>query len=176
MELDQFMDGLSLGGVLKMMQDHPRQCAVLLEGRKPRELTTAALRDIMNFEFTGEPGSNNRMAQETVTQGWIMFLQASEAGEAKAKLNETAINITLSDVMMWLTGLEQLPCEPSTVQIDIKFEKRELPKINTCGYAVFLPLSERFQDLDSIVDELDLDSIVDEYAALVVESQGFGSV
>ena len=68
--------------------------------------------------------------------------------------------------MMWLTGLEQLPCEPSTVQIDIKFEKRVLPKINTCGYAVFLPLSERFQDLDSIVDE---------YAALVVESQGFGA-
>ena len=64
---------------------------MLLEGRKPRELTAAALRDIMNFEFTGEPGSNNRMAQETVAQGWIMFLQASEGNytECMVSINQS---------------------------------------------------------------------------------------
>ena len=78
MHCTNIFTGLSLGSVLQMIRANPKQCASLLLGKKSQDLSASAMQEIITYDYNGEPGSNERTAEETVVQGWITFLQATE--------------------------------------------------------------------------------------------------
>ena len=90
----------------------------------------------------------------------IVYISAGEAVTGTMKVD-------LKDVMMWLTGCQEIPPESADVKIKVSFSRNMYSRINTCSYEAVLAVNDMFMDPVTAVEN---------YTKVVIDSQGFGSV
>ena len=89
------------------------------------------------------------------------------AGRAKATVNETISTLTISDVMMWLTGAQNMPAMGFDFSIKLYFlEDIRLPRISTCGPFCEFPVAAVQEGRRS----------VSTFTNWIFDSPGFGRV
>ena len=90
----------------------------------------------------------------------------TSAGRAMATVDDTAVTLSTSDILLWLTGSRQLPAVGFSSPIKVHFYNDPLPHVSTCGLYVELPVG-KLQHARSSVKVL---------TGWILDSPGFGHV
>nr|XP_006813215.1 PREDICTED: uncharacterized protein LOC102804688 [Saccoglossus kowalevskii] len=133
---DQFRDGLSTLGVLKAIQQYPGSFkAAFCEAALP--LTAAMFENKETVLYTrSEIGSNKYNLESNILAYFADFLQAAE---------EEELNITLSQILMFSTGLKEIQFlhDKELGKDGAEGELSRFPKPNTCSCILHLPVVHR---------------------------------
>lgn len=168
MALDQFIKGLEVGGVLGVLRQHPEQAYKLFKGAEA-DLSADLLESLITFEYSNIPrGSNLMLPAEGIEMGWIQLLQVAEAKEAVFNFGDNSHQISLADILQWMTGASRLPAIGLPSNVTVKFDSELLlPKMNTCALQVSIPIRMEFQDPEKFARQ---------FAEWIINSQGYGFV
>lgn len=125
------------------------------------------------FEVTLSPiGHNQRDCEEAVMMNWAELTQFLENAQGSVEIKTPdegellRLKLTLSDVLMFVTGAPSEPPLGFTPQPSIQFHSSSVfPKANTCINKLYLPLQE-------------MDFEVFKYTMIsgILNSPGFGQV
>ena len=168
-ELDQIICGMSSTmNVLELVRSNSNLTRSLFLFSKCPPLTADAIFDM--FEVTLSPiGHNQRDCEEAVMMNWAELTQFLESKSSESNYNHLIIlhinfvytdaqgsveiktpdegellrlKLTLSDVLMFVTGAPFEPPLGFTPQPSIQFHSPVFPKANTCINKLYLPLQE----------------------------------
>ncbi|XP_063438830.1 uncharacterized protein LOC134719802 [Mytilus trossulus] len=168
MILDQFLQGLQIGGLLEVLRSHQKESYSLFKGSDVH-LTADVFENMLKFKYDMIiPGSNNMAIAQAIEQGCFLLLQAAESGEAKFLVDETSLNVTLSSILKWLTGATRIPAVGLDSKIEVLFDPTAvLPRVNTCSLQLYMPLLSKFSDPEMVMKTI---------AEWITNSVGFGLV
>ncbi|XP_068671668.1 G2/M phase-specific E3 ubiquitin-protein ligase-like isoform X2 [Montipora foliosa] len=141
--LEQFKEGLSTLNILTLITAHPRELETAF-CYNPKTLTAMEV-DTLFIPCFEEEGTHLRDKQEIMMMNWRDYLQDCEARQASA---------TLEEVMIFATGASEIPAIGFESTPTIHFlEGDRLPKANTCGTILYLPLMhEDYDDFKKFMD------------------------
>jgi hypothetical protein len=109
--LDQFIEGLEMGGLLQYIRESPKSLKKLFVYSKTK-LTTNEFQSLFKTRYSPE-GSNKRDAEEQSALWWYDFLEELDDPSA---IGET--KITLEDLLTLVTGANKIP--PCGFQKDLE--------------------------------------------------------
>lgn len=174
-ELEQFIDGLKLNGVLDLLRKHPKKARHLFMQSCENQVTSEKLDELFNCVFSPE-GSNRRAPEEAVALNFFLYLEAVEANEAKSNLldlatgEETEITLSLSDVLQFITGSSTVPATGFNEKPSIVFQHGDPHRklhANTCSNTLTLPVNSTLMEFESFKNE---------FTSCLVMSPGFGTI
>ena len=173
-EVNQFIDGLNLHGLLDSLRQHPVNARQLFI-HADNELTAAKL-DNLFLPVVSPKGSNKRREEEAVSLNFSRYLEEVESGLVTSSVvdvttdEESQMTITLATVLQFITACSSLPAAGFDDQPSITFMHNDLGRkltANTCSNTIHLPVSCTF---------LSYESFKTEFTSCIAELPGFGNV
>ena len=176
-EIQQFLDGLSSNGVLKFLRKHPLEARNLFMFNK-KLITAEGLKAIMNPIFSSETDESeedivfnfynfiDEVGNNKLTNVLAFSLADVEDGKVDDKIKQE-VSISLSDLLMFLTGSRHLPrCSP---RISICFDHQIQGRVNvsTCNMEIRFSVTKRYVDSAQFSENFLQD---------IINSPGFGKV
>lgn len=174
-ELEQFIEGLKLSGLLDLIRQHPKKARHLFMPSSENRVTAEKLDALFDCIFSPE-GSNKRAQEEAVALNFSLYLDAVEANEAKSNLldlttgEETEITLSLSDVLQFITGSFTVPATGFNEKPLIEFEHGDPHRklhANTCSNTITFPVNSTLMEFESFKNE---------FTSCLVMSPGFGTI
>ena len=161
-EVDQFFCGLNhIAGIGAMVKKHPSLFLTFLSA-KVESIKLCQFKMLCNFSWSPE-GSNARTREDSTVYCWEIFLQDAEENQS---------DITLQDVLVFITGADNIPALGFPKPIDIHFYDNDLanncrrrPWTSTCALTLNLPRG--------IEDPDELSNLMKE---CILNSPGFGKL
>ncbi len=169
-ELEQFIDGLKVSGLLEIIRNSPLLGRKLFTHSNDAALTAESVDELFDNKFS-QAGSNKLAAEEAVSMNFTKFLEDTEAGEVCVPLLDTADGMILSlgDVLQFITGSNQIPAIGFTEQPSIVFvhgDAKRKPHVSTCTNTLYLPIPE----------DLSYEAFKENFGNCIIMSPGFGTV
>ena len=173
-ELEQFIEGLKLNGMLQRIREHPRQVRHLFMSSAENRVTAEMLYKLFICMFSPE-GSNKRASEEAIALNFFRYLEAVDANEVKSNLldlttdEETEITLSQSDVLQFITGCSTVPATGFIQQPSVRFDHGDTSRklhVNSCGNILTLPVTSALTDFESFKNE---------FTSCLVNSPGFGN-
>ena len=168
-ELDQFVNGLELHDVLKVLRAHPNQSRKLMQGQT-EPLTAAMLDDMFKPELSPE-GNIKREKEEEILFNFTHFLEEVEKGNVQYIGDQHWNNtkLTLGSVLSFVTGATSIPALGFNTAPVIKFDHNApvgwKPTANTCANVLILPVNSTLKVYESFKTEM---------ITCLQSAQGFG--
>ena len=175
LELEQFLDGLKISGLLELLRDHPMKARHLFMQSAENQLTAERVDDLFVCVFSPK-GNNKRSAEEAIALNFSRYLELVEANEAKSNLldlvtgEQTQITLSLSEVLQFITGSSSVPVAGFNDEPSIVFEHEDRQRklyANTCPSTLTLPVNNAIMEFESFKEE---------FTSCLVMSPGFGNV
>ena len=174
-EINQFMEGLNVHGLLDHLRKHPKQARRLFLYTE-NQLNAELVDDLFVPSFSPK-GSNTRAAEELVSLNFTRYLEDVESGGVTCKIvdlntnEESELQITLPALLQFITGSSSVPAlgfvdKPPSITFQHDASGRKL-SANTCANTLHLPVNNTF---------LNYDSFKVEFTSCMAESPGFGNV
>ena len=173
-ELEQFIEGLKLNGMLQRIREHPRQARHLFMSSAENRVTAEMLYELFICMFSPE-GSNKRASEEAIALNFFRYLEAVDANEVKSNLldlttdEETEITLSQSDVLQFITGCSTVPATGFIQQPSVRFDHGDTSRklhVNSCANILTLPVTSALTDFESFKNE---------FTSCLVNSPGFGN-
>lgn len=174
-ELNQFIEGLNVHGLLDRLRQHPQQAKKLF--LYSENLLSAEKLDTLFAPAFSPKGSNKRVTEESVSLNFTRYLDDVEAGEVRCTIvdfntdEESEIQVTLPSVLQFITGSSTVPAlgfvdKPPSIMFQHDVSGRKL-SANTCANTLHLPVNNTY---------LNYDNFKAEFTSCMAESPGFGNV
>ena len=129
--LESFREGLSALGVLEAVKTYPDSFRPLFCD-VPEKLTAERMEQLFRPN-TSPVGSSKALTESLVLSRWSDYLQDIEDAEDS--------DITLSDILFFITGCKVLPQRPLPVTVEFLHEGlSRFPTANTCSNILRLPV------------------------------------
>ncbi|XP_052819680.1 G2/M phase-specific E3 ubiquitin-protein ligase-like [Mya arenaria] len=133
-ETTEFTRGLNDVGHLWEVVTRHRELFKPIFCHKPTGLTKDVVYGLCKIEFS-EPGSNARKMEDETIYSWEVVLQ---------DIQDENVPLTLEDLLVFMTGADQIPLCGFDRKIEIMFYDQEdgvtrLPSVSTCGLQMWLP-------------------------------------
>ena len=173
-ELEQFIEGLKLNGMLQRIREHPRQARHLFTSSAENRVTPEMLYELFICMFAPE-GSNKRASEEAIALNFFRYLETVDANEVKSNLldlttdEETEITLSQSDVLQFITGCSTVPATGFIQQPSVRFDHGDTSRklhVNSCANILTLPVTSALTDFESFKNE---------FTSCLVNSPGFGN-
>ena len=173
-ELNQFIDGLNVVGVLQILRNHPVESRAILQC-SCNKLTAETVDGLFTYNLSDE-GSNRNQQEKSILFFWSQFLEDVERGEIQKEVGDCdrnsrmSIVVSLQAVLSFITGSTHIPPlgfhpPPSIVFLhDVKNRKMY---VSTCSNVLFFPVSEHF---------LEYNRFKEEFLFCMLNAPGFGNV
>ena len=115
-ELSQFMDGMEMFGILRLLRAHPSEARELLQNQK-KALAAHIVDDLLTPEMSVE-GSNKNEKEKTILYNWSQFLEDLEQSVPSHSFEGLVgrKSLLISDVLVFVTGCENIP--PLIIYVD----------------------------------------------------------
>ena len=174
-EINQFMEGLNVHGLLDHLRQHPQQARKLFLYSE-NQLNAEQVDNLFVPSFSPK-GSNKRAAEESVSLNFTRYLEDVEAGDVTCKIvdfntnEESELQVTLPALLQFITGSSSVPAlgfvdKPPLITFQHDSSGRKL-SANTCANTLRLPVNNTF---------LNYDSFKVEFTSCMAEAPGFGIV
>ena len=173
-ELNQFIDGLKVVGVLDILGKHPFESRTIFQSSS-NVLTAELVNDIFSAVLSCE-GSNRNEKEKTILFYWNQFLEDAEQGLLQSEVYDPSkdcnltVNITLSAILAFVTGSTHVPPLGLHPQPSIAFiyeDGNRKMYVSTCTNTMYFPVTERF---------LQYGTFKKEFLFCMLNSPGFGNV
>ena len=173
-ELNQFIDGLKVVGVLDILKKHPFESRTIFQSSR-NVLTAELVNDIFSAVLSCE-GSNRNEKEKTILFYWNQFLEDAEQGLLQSEVYDPSkdcnltVNITLSAILAFVTGSTHVPPLGLHPQPSIAFiyeDGNRKMYVSTSTNTMYFPVTERF---------LQYGTFKEEFLFCMLNSPGFGNV
>ena len=172
-EIEQFIDGLNIHGLVDCLRQHPYEARKLFVYAE-NQLTAELLDDLFVPVFSPR-GSNKRASEEAVSLNFSRYLEEVETGNVTSDIVDltndevSQIVVVLSNVLQFITGSSSVPALGFVDQPSITFQHDSQRKMsaNTCANTLHLPVNTTFSTYDDFKAE---------FTSSMVCSPGFGNV
>ena len=163
-ELDQFLEGLALNGVLDALRQHPSQSRKVLENHHDI-LTAEVVDDLFHTEYSVQ-GNIKREKEEAISFNFSNFLEEVESGKI---CHDEGTPMTLGDVLAFITGATNVPVigfdQQPTITFDFNAPEGWKLTSNTCSNTIHFPVNSVLLEYESFKEEVTF---------CIRNSQGFG--
>ena len=151
-ELDQFLEGLAVNGVLDILRQHPNQSRKVFENAHD-PLTAEIVDNLFNIEYSPR-GNAKREKEEAICFNFTNFLEEVESG----KVGGEGAPMMLGDVLAFITGATNIPVIGFEFQPTMRFN-HDAPKgwklsSNTCSNIITFPVNDCLIEYKSFREEL----------------------
>ena len=173
-EINQFVKGLNLYGLLDHLCQHPLKAHQLFL-HTGNQLTAEKLDDLFMPVFLPR-GSNKCTSEEAVSLNSSSYLEEVESGNITCNVvdfstgQQSEMRLTLAAVLQFITGSSSIPAIGFDDRPSITFlhddSGRKL-SANTCSNTLHLPVNSTL---------LSYDKFKVEFTSCMAESPGFGNV
>ena len=149
-EVQQFENGLNALEVGSLIKHYPEELKEIFV-HNPQTVTASILDQIFIPQFS-PPGSNAREKEEAIILNWKDFIYEAEGITIKHIVTLlllwlfcTECGVSISKIMMFVTGVERVPPMGFPLKPTISFlpddGMQTLPTASTCSLILRLPLS-----------------------------------
>ena len=173
-EINQFVEGLNLHGLLDHVRQHPLKARQLFLHTE-NQLTAEKVDDLFMPVFSPRE-SNKRTSVEAVSLNFSSYLEEVESDNITCNVvdfstgQQSEMRLTLAAVLQFITGSSSIPAIGFDDWPSITFlhddSGRKL-STNTCSNTLHLPVNST---------PLSYDKFKVEYTSCMTESPGFGNV
>ncbi|XP_072572064.1 G2/M phase-specific E3 ubiquitin-protein ligase-like isoform X1 [Paramormyrops kingsleyae] len=140
--IQRFKEGLATLDFVNALEQHPSLFFSFMCYTETK-LTADAVENIFHVQFS-QPGSTNRQEEARVLSYWRDYLLYLEEKEASP---------SLEDVLMFGTGLKEVPPAAIQPQPQLVFQKSaRFPMANVCTNTIKIPILSRYEDFQEAMD------------------------
>ncbi|XP_031573320.1 G2/M phase-specific E3 ubiquitin-protein ligase-like [Actinia tenebrosa] len=160
-EIEQFIQGLNINGVLDVMRSNPMKSRKLLQFSEAEKLNADKVDQL--FQFCYSPtGSNNRRDEEAIAFNFTHYLQDVEADRVSTSILDpdtddlNSITVQLTHILQFVTGCPTIPATGFDKQLSVMFNHTETQRkltANTCSCTLYLPVSKVLVEYESFKQE-----------------------
>ena len=174
-EMEQFIQGLAINGVLDIIRNNPKKSRKLLQSSEAETLNADRVDQLFKFSYS-PTGSNKRKDEEAIAFNFTNFLEDVEANKVSTTIlnpdtdDITTMTVQLSHVLQFVTGCPTIPATGFDKQLSVMFNHTETERkltANTCSCTLFLPVNKVFTDYETFKHE---------FTECIFSSPGFGVV
>ncbi|RXN12008.1 G2 M phase-specific E3 ubiquitin- ligase-like protein [Labeo rohita] len=141
-EKDRFKEGFATLDFVNALEQHPSLFFSFMCYTETK-LTADAVENIFHVQFS-QPGSTNRQEEARVLSYWRDYLLYLEEKEATP---------SLEDVLMFGTGLKEVPPAAIQPQPQLVFQKSaRFPMANVCTNTIKIPILPSYEDFQEAMD------------------------
>ena len=168
-EINQFIEGLNVHGLLDLLREHPQKAGRLFLYTENQ--LNAELVDNLFVPLFSPKESNKGAAEELVSLNFTRYLEDVESGGVTSKIvdlntnEESELQVTMPALLQFITGSSSVPPlgfvdKPPSITFQHDASGRKL-SANTCANTLHLPVNNTFKV---------------EFTSCMAESPGFGNV
>ncbi|XP_057184324.1 G2/M phase-specific E3 ubiquitin-protein ligase-like isoform X1 [Triplophysa rosa] len=140
--IQRFRDGLATLDFFNALEQHPSLFFSFMCYTETK-LTADAVEKIFHVQLS-QPGSNDRNEEARVLSYWRDYLLYVEEKEASP---------TLKDVLMFGTGLKEVPAGEIQPQPQLVFQKTSrFPVANVCANTIKIPVLQSYEEFQEAMD------------------------
>lgn len=140
--IQRFKEGLATLDFVNALEQHPSLFFSFMCYTETK-LTADAVENIFHVQFS-QPGSTNRQEEARVLSYWrdyLLYLEEKETGPS------------LEDVLMFGTGLKEVPPAAIQPQPQLVFQKTsQFPMANVCANTIKIPIVASYEEFQEAMD------------------------
>ena len=174
-EIEQFIQGLNINGVLDTMRKNPLSSRKLLQSSGVKELSADKVDEMFHFCYS-PIGSNKRKDEEAIAFNFRQYLEDVEKELVSTSILDpdtgdlNTVTVQLSHILQFITGCPGIPATGFDSQLSVNFEHTETQRkltANTCSCTLHLPVGKVL---------IEYEKFKNEFTECMFNSPGFGQV